>query len=145
MNPSCDVTWVEASDLLMNPPTCMMHLRLMLQPFRGNKILYHPSHLPQRSLLSPLSQRLFKKSLLISRNVSISNSSGEQLQSGAGDRSLLAFSKEAEGDSWSFAVIPGFISPEEEDSLMTDVTRSLRGKKYQFDHWDGVGERVCVC
>ena len=121
----------------------MMHLRLMLQPF---KILHHPSHLPWRSLLSPLSQRLFTKSpLIISRNVSISNSSGEQLQSGAGDRSLLAFSKEAEEDSWSFAVIPGFISPEEEDSLMKDVTRSLRGKKYQFDHWDGVGERVCIC
>lgn len=124
----------------------MMHLRLMLQPFRGNKILYHPSHLPRRSLLSPWSQRLFTKSTLISKNVSIANSSGEQLpESGAGDRSLLAFSKEAEEDSWSFAVIPGFISREEEDSLMKEVTRSLRGKKYQFDHWDGVGERVCVC
>ena len=83
-----------------------------------------------------MSQRLFT-----SRNASFSGS--KQLT--AGDRSLLAFSKEAEEDSWSFAVISGFISSEEEKSLMMDVTRSLRGKKYQFGHWDGVCECVCVC
>ena len=127
---------------MMKPP--MVHLRSMLQPLRGNKTVYHPSCIPWRTLLSPISQRPFTKSPLSSRNASFSNSSVEQLQSD-GDRSLLAFSKEAEEDSWSFAVIPGFISPEEEDSLMMDVTRSLRGKKYQFNHWDGVGEQVCVC
>ena len=55
-----------------------------------------------------------------------------------GGRSLLEFSEGSEADSWSFAVIPDFISPEEEQSLMVDISRSLRGKKYQFDHWDGV-------
>lgn len=55
-----------------------------------------------------------------------------------GDRSLLDFSKEAEQDSLSFVVVPNFISAEEEGVLMRDVGRSLRGKKYQFDHWDGV-------
>ena len=59
---------------------------------------------------------------------------------GYGGRSLLEFNEGAEEDSWNFAVIPGFISPEEEESLMMDVSRSLRGKKYQFDHWDGVSE-----
>ena len=88
-----------------------------------------------------MSQRLFAKSPLTSRNASFSGSK----QLAAGDRSLLAFSKEAEEDSWSFAVISGFISSEEEKSLMMDVTRSLRGKKYQFGHWDGVCECVCVC
>ena len=55
-----------------------------------------------------------------------------------GVRDLLCFSENAEADSWSMTVIPDFISTEEEDHLMADVSRSLRGKKYQFDHWDGV-------
>ena len=56
----------------------------------------------------------------------------------AGDRDLLSFSENAEADSWNMTVIPDFISTEEENHLMADVSRSLRGKKYQFDHWDGV-------
>ena len=84
-----------------------------------------------------MSQRLFStKFFLISRKLS----KLEQYKLADGDRNLVVFSKEAEEDSWSFAVIPGFISPEEEESLMMDVSRSLRGKKYQFDHWDGVRE-----
>ena len=55
-----------------------------------------------------------------------------------GDRNFLEFSKGAEADNWDFAVIPDFISSEDEQSLMNDISRSFRGKKYQFDHWDGV-------
>lgn len=62
-----------------------------------------------------------------------------------GDRSLLDFSREAEADGWNFTVIPCFISLEEEQALMADVSRSLRGKKYQFDHWDGVSGHLYYC
>ena len=116
------------------------HLRWMLQPFRGSRTLCYPSHLSWKSFISDspaISQRLFStKSFLISRKFS----KLEQFKLADGDRNLVVFSKEAEEDSWSFAVIPGFISPEEEESLMMDVSRSLRGKKYQFNHWDGVCE-----
>ena len=72
---------------------------------------------------------------------------GASKRESGGDRALLEFSKEAEADSWSFAVIPDFISQEEEQSLMKDISHSLRGKKYQFDHWDGVSppiEYTCI-
>ena len=86
---------------------------------------------------------MFTKSPLKSKDASASAANSvEQLN---GDRSLLEFSKEAEEDSWSFVVIPDFISSEEEESLMMDISHSLRGKKYQFDHWDGVSDCVCVC
>ena len=68
-------------------------------------------------------------------------SSTTKRRRGNGDRSLLDFSDKAEADSWSFAVIPNFVSMEEEQALMVDVRRSIRGKKYQFDHWDGVSTR----
>ena len=35
-------------------------------------------------------------------------------------------------------VIPDFISEEEEQFLLQDISRTLRGKRYQYDHWDGV-------
>ena len=116
------------------------HVRRILQfqtRIRGREPPYYPVYSLWRSLITPL--RLFyTKSHLRARDASASS------RQRYGDRSLLEFSKEAEEDSWSFAVIPDFVSPEEEESLMRDISRSLRGKKYQFDHWDGVSELVSV-
>lgn len=59
-----------------------------------------------------------------------------------GDPSLLDPSEEAATEDVNcFTVVPNFISLEEEDQLLVDIRQSLRGKKYQYDHWDG----VCVC
>ena len=83
----------------------------------------------------------FKASGCHSKNTSCTVGHGDPLSGLAekyGDSSFLAFSKAGEADSRDFTVIPNFISTEEEDNLMMDVSRSLRGKKYQFDHWDGV-------
>ena len=119
--------------------TWMMHLQARI---RGGKPLCCPSHLSRRRLITLVSLRLFTKPLKSRNRYASFSTNLEQLN---GDRGLLDFNKEAKEDSWSFAVIPGFISPEEEESLMMDVNRSLRGKKYQFDHWDGVSECACVC
>ena len=70
-----------------------------------------------------------------------SRNRSDQIAMNIGDRNFLEFSKEAEADSWDFAVIPDFISSEEEQSLISDISRSFRGKKYQFDHWDGVSHQ----
>lgn len=59
-----------------------------------------------------------------------------------GDPTLLDTSEAAVEDVQCFSVVPNFISPVEEEQLLVDVDRSLRGKKYQYDHWDGVGGRV---
>ena len=56
----------------------------------------------------------------------------------ARDPDLIECSDSAWEDSRSLAVIPGFISAEEEQLLLQDISRSLRGKRYEFQHWDGV-------
>jgi len=48
----------------------------------------------------------------------------------------------AREDSADIVVVPDFISSEEEQSLLQDVSRTLRGKKYQYQHWDGVSRSV---
>ena len=60
-----------------------------------------------------------------------------------GDRGLIECSDAAREEGIkNFAVIPDFISQEEEQSLLQDISRTLRGKRYQYDHWDGVSESV---
>ena len=54
------------------------------------------------------------------------------------DQSLLDCSEAAAQDAQYFTVIRDFVSSAEEDQLMMDIRRTLRGKKYMFDHWDGV-------
>ncbi len=54
------------------------------------------------------------------------------------DPSLVDCSKAAREDSDGFVVVPDFVSPEEEALLCQDINRTLRGKKYQYDHWDKV-------
>lgn len=51
---------------------------------------------------------------------------------------LLEFSPHAAGDVDHFRVFPGFITSEEEQGVVKEITRALRGKKYQYDHWDRV-------
>lgn len=59
------------------------------------------------------------------------------------DPSLLNYSDAATQDMEHFIVIPDFVSSKEEDQLMIDIGQTLRGKKYSYDHWDGVS--VCYC
>lgn len=54
--------------------------------------------------------------------------------------SLLEFSASVGGDVQHFRVIPDFVTAEEEQSVLKEVTRALRGRKYQYDHWDGAIE-----
>ena len=51
---------------------------------------------------------------------------------------LLYCNDAAREDSRDMKVIPDFVSEEEEQSLLQDIGRTLRGKRYQYDHWDGV-------
>ncbi len=54
------------------------------------------------------------------------------------DPSLLDCSRAAAQDVDGFAIISNFVSSEEEEQLMVDIRRTLRGRKYLYDHWDGV-------
>lgn len=53
-----------------------------------------------------------------------------------GDPNLIDCSPAAEGDRDGFVVIPDFVSVEEEHELCQDIKRTLRGRQYQYDHWD---------
>lgn len=55
---------------------------------------------------------------------------------------LLEYSEAAREDCASMVVVPDFVSAKEERSLMQEIGRTLRGKRYLYDHWDGV--RVAV-
>ena len=55
-----------------------------------------------------------------------------------GEPSLVEASEAAAGDRGQLAVVPGFATAEEGESLLRDIARSLRGKRYLYDHWDGV-------
>ena len=57
--------------------------------------------------------------------------------------SLLEFSASVGRDVQHFRVIPDFVTAEEEQSVLKEVTRALRGRKYQYDHWDGVSCFLC--
>lgn len=55
-----------------------------------------------------------------------------------GSSDLLEFSEAATEDVRHFRVVPDFLSPAEEQSVLKEASRALRGRKYQYDHWDGV-------
>lgn len=55
-----------------------------------------------------------------------------------GKADLLDYSEAAREDCGSMVVVPDFVSAEEERSLMQEIGRTLRGKRYLYDHWDGV-------
>ncbi len=54
------------------------------------------------------------------------------------DPSLVDCSEAVVNDIKCISVIPDFVSREEEEMLMVEIRRTLRGKKYMYDHWDGV-------
>ena len=62
------------------------------------------------------------------RNLSLSSS----------ESCLLESSSSAAGDVCGFRVVPGFVTDSEEQSLLKEVTRALKRRRYQYDHWDGV-------
>lgn len=51
---------------------------------------------------------------------------------------LLEFSGPAAEDVCHMRVLPDFVSAAEEQSVLKEVARALRGRKYQYDHWDEV-------
>lgn len=51
---------------------------------------------------------------------------------------LVDCSDQAADDSRDFVLIPDFITPDEEQSLMGDVGTSFRRLRYQYAHWDQV-------
>ena len=55
-----------------------------------------------------------------------------------GDAALLECSEAATEDCRDVLVVPEFVSTEEEGSLLQEIDRTLRGKKYLYNHWDGV-------
>lgn len=61
-----------------------------------------------------------------------------------GDDTLLECSEAALEDCKNVLVIPEFISVEEGESLLQEISRTLRGKRYLYNHWDGVGAD-CAC
>lgn len=113
------------------------HLRKLALQFQAHAKRHWCSFKPvfRHSTRSPPLRSFTTSPLTVSRDCS------DQIAMNIGDRNSLEFSKEAEADSWDFAVIPDFISSEDEQSLMNDISRSFRGKKYQFDHWDGVSQQ----
>ncbi len=60
------------------------------------------------------------------------------IASAEADPALLDCSEAAAQDIKYISVIPNFVSKIEEEQLMVDIHRTLRGKKYMYDHWDGV-------
>lgn len=110
------------------------HLRRIALPFQA-----HAKR--KMCFIKPLSTRSPPSRMFLTSPFAESRNQIAVTREMIGDRNLLEFTKEAEIDSWDFAVIPDIISSEDEQSLMSDVSRSLRGKKYQFDHWDGVSHK----
>ena len=59
-----------------------------------------------------------------------------------GDAALLECSEAAREDcNRDVVVVPEFVSAEEEASLLQEIGRTLRGKRYLYNHWDGVSHR----
>lgn len=56
-----------------------------------------------------------------------------------GDDDLLECSEAAIEDCKDVLVVPEFISAEEGESLLHEINRTLRGKRFLYNHWDGVG------
>ena len=78
-----------------------------------------------------------------SRHFWASSSPGVQALS-LGEAALLEVSKAAEEDRGDVAVVPGFVTTEESEGLLQEIRRTLRGKRYLYNHWDGV-RLVVVC
>ncbi|CAI8000411.1 Alpha-ketoglutarate-dependent dioxygenase alkB homolog 7, mitochondrial, partial [Geodia barretti] len=57
-----------------------------------------------------------------------------------GDPALLEASVTAEIDCGDVGVLPGFVTEDESESLLVEIRRTLRGKRYLYNHWDGAIE-----
>ncbi len=54
---------------------------------------------------------------------------------------LIEFSDSAREDVMFVKVVKDFATLGEEESVVKEMTKKFRGKKYNFDHWD----KVCGC
>ena len=52
--------------------------------------------------------------------------------------SLVECSKAACEDVHEVSLVEDFVNWREQESLMKEVEMSMRRKRYQYDHWDGV-------
>ena len=118
----------------------MQHFRLFSSPAlyeiarRELASVFVVASSPRSQRLNSYSQRHFRACAVFQRPVSGRVTSGV----GRGDVSLLESSEAAREDCEDLVVVPGFVSEEEERLLLQEVRRTLRGKKYLYDHWDGV-------
>lgn len=63
---------------------------------------------------------------------------GAGLCVGDRDRSLVEASEAAVEDCNDLTVIPEFITVKEGESLLQEIQKTLKGKRYLYNHWDGV-------
>ena len=87
-----------------------------------------------------LSSRSRKRGRVPSRSISTGFLRGSRLSLLGGDSSLLEASQAAEEDCGDVAVVPGFVTASEGESLLREIDLTLRGKCYLYNHWDGVRE-----
>ncbi len=91
-------------------------------------------HSSSDSKLSVIASSISLRNISSTPQVSSDNASG----SAYGELVEASPLSAAEGDDRHFKVIPEFISSSEEQSVLKEVARAFRRKKYQYDHWDGV-------
>ena len=52
---------------------------------------------------------------------------------------LVEVSESAKEDAQCISIKMNFATPNEERNVVKEVSRVFKGKKYKYDHWDGVG------
>ena len=129
-----------------------------MRHFKGGRIVYRAtlkqlSGLYQKKLTGACSQTHpgfpsssvcpSPSSLLISgrvpsRPVCKSSSHTPRRPFSLGDPALLEASVTAEIDCGDVGVLPGFVTEDESESLLVEIRRTLRGKRYLYNHWDRV-------
>ena len=57
-----------------------------------------------------------------------------------GNAELLECSETVAEDCRDVMVVPEFVSEEEGEGLLQEISRTLRGKRYLYNHWDGVSK-----
>lgn len=116
--------------------------------FLGNRFLCQRelTHVLKRARsFTRNSRRSLKAAFLVNlatpsgRVASRPTSTASRTPSVQGDDTLLECSEAAIEDCKDVLVVPEFINAEEGESLLQEISRTLRGKRYLYNHWDGVG------
>ena len=114
---------------------CLKHRRILCTI--SQKQLYSSASTSNTALFSPL--LLLCRSRIGGRVPSRGICAGfRQGLLDRGDRELLEASQAAEKDCGDVAVLPEFVTAGEGECLLREIERGLRGKRYLYNHWDGV-------